>query len=379
MKPARVRISLAVLSILVVLVAFAVWFMTAMPGARHRGLLQPLGVADQQLLANLKSHVAAVASEEHNVGHPEALERSARYIEAALSGLGYAVSRQEFETQGVTVRNLEVRRAGPGAGKARLIVIGAHYDSAQGAVGADDNGSGVAALIELARLLESVQPAGGLEMRLVFYVNEELPWFGTEKMGSLVHASGLALGEREVVAMLSLETIGWYSDAPGSQRYPFPFNLLYPSTGDFIGFVANRYRAFPLPALPYAARHAGQARLRRACAGGAGPRGRGARSRDRRAGLAALSVPDVAHEALPAARLLREGVLHLLRFAVACDGLLHLLVNLAQGQSAWAFQLVWIVFSHSDQRVRSAPYAKLAARSLREFPCPATPSACFIA
>jgi Zn-dependent M28 family amino/carboxypeptidase len=97
----------------------------------------------------------------------------------------------------------------------------------------------VAALLELARLLKSVEPAEGLEMRLVFYVNEELPWFGTEKMGSLVHASGLAREKREVVAMLSLETIGWYSDAQGSQRYPFPFNLLYPSTGDFIGFVAN--------------------------------------------------------------------------------------------------------------------------------------------
>src|SRR5712692_6653307 len=236
---ARGRLVLIFAAALALFVGFAVWFMTAMPGTRHHGPLQPLGVGDQQLLANLKSHVVAVASEEHNVWHPEALERSARYIEATLSGLGYAVSRQEFETQGVTVRNLEVRRAGPGAGKARLIVIGAHYDSAQGAVGADDNGSGVAALLELARLLKSVQPAEGLEMRLVFYVNEELPWFATEKMGSLVHANGLALGEREVVAMLSLETIGWYSDAPGSQRYPFPFNLLFSSTGDFIGFVAN--------------------------------------------------------------------------------------------------------------------------------------------
>jgi len=239
LKAARVRIALTVLSILVAFVAFAVWFMTAMPGARHRGPLQPLGVGDQRLRANLKAHVVAVASEEHNAGHPEALERSASYIEATLSGLGYSVSPQEFETEGVKVRNLEVRRAGSGAGKARLIVIGAHYDSAQGAVGADDNGSGVAALLELARLLKSVQPAEGLEMRLVFYVNEELPWFATEKMGSLVHASGLAREGREVVAMLSLETIGWYSDAPGSQRYPFPFNLLYPSTGDFIGFVAN--------------------------------------------------------------------------------------------------------------------------------------------
>jgi Peptidase family M28 len=236
---ARGRLVLIFCSALTLIVGFVVWFMTAMPGARHHGSLQPLGSDDQQLLANLKAHVLAVASEEHNVGHPEALERSARYIEATLSGLGYAVSRQEFETEGVKVRNLEVRRTRPGIGKPRLVVVGAHYDSAQGAVGADDNGSGVAALLELARLLKSVQPGEGLEMRLVFYVNEELPWFGTEKMGSLVHASGLAREERQVVAMLSLETIGWYSDAPGSQRYPFPFNLLYPSTGDFIGFVAN--------------------------------------------------------------------------------------------------------------------------------------------
>src|SRR5437773_9978626 len=137
--------------------------MTPMPGPRHHGPLQPLGRGDRQLSVDLNAHVVAVASEEHNAGHPEALERSARYIEATLSGLGYAVSRQEFETEGVKVRNLEVRRAGPGAGNARLIVIGAHYDSAQGAVGADDNGSGVAALLELARLLRAVQPAEGLE------------------------------------------------------------------------------------------------------------------------------------------------------------------------------------------------------------------------
>src|SRR5258708_38756864 len=88
---------------LALFVGFAFWFMTAMPGTRHHGSLLPLGVEDQQLLANLKAHVLAVASEEHNVGHPEALERSARYIESTLSGLGYAVSRQEFETEGVKV------------------------------------------------------------------------------------------------------------------------------------------------------------------------------------------------------------------------------------------------------------------------------------
>jgi Zn-dependent M28 family amino/carboxypeptidase len=221
--------------ILVLVVGFAAWFMTATPGQSHRGPLPPLDADGRRLAENLKKHVTGVASEEHNVTHPEALERSARYIESALSALGYAVSRQEFEADGVKVRNLEVSR---GSGK-RVVVIGAHYDSAQDAVGADDNGSGVAAVIELARVLKTVQPAEGLEVRLVLYVNEELPWFGTDNMGSYVHSKGLAREGKEVVAMLSLETIGWYSENFDSQRYPFPFSLFYPSKGNFVGFVAN--------------------------------------------------------------------------------------------------------------------------------------------
>lgn len=237
-KRTGLRIEFAALAALVAFIAFAVWFVAAMPGERHRGPLPPLSSEDRQVAENLKAHVVAVASEEHNVRRPEALERSARYLEATLAGFGYAVARQEFETAGVKVRNLEVARAGPGEGR-RLVVVGAHYDSAQGAVGADDNGSGVAALIELARALREFQPREGLEIRFVFYVNEELPWFGTENMGSNRHAEGLVREGREVVAMMSLETIGWYSSAAGSQHYPFPFDLLYPSTGDFIGFVAN--------------------------------------------------------------------------------------------------------------------------------------------
>ncbi|HET7764140.1 MAG TPA: M28 family peptidase [Burkholderiales bacterium] len=231
----RARLVLVSLATLAVLVGFAAWFMTATPGESHRGPLPPLDADGRGLAANLRKHVAAIASEEHNVDHPEALERSARYIEATLSALGYAVSRQEFETEGVKVRNLEVSR---GTGK-RLVVIGAHYDSARDAVGADDNGSGVAALLELARFLKTVEPARGLEVRLVFYVNEELPWFATDKMGSGVHSKGLAGEGKEVAAMLSLETIGWYSENFDSQRYPFPFSLFYPSKGNFVGFVAN--------------------------------------------------------------------------------------------------------------------------------------------
>jgi hypothetical protein len=220
---------------LAVLVGFAVWYVTATPGVSHRGLLKPLDADGRRLADNLKAHVTAVASEEHNFSHPEALERSARYIEKTLSDLGYPVSRSEFQTEDITVRNLEVSR---GSGK-RVVVVGAHYDSAEGAVGANDNGSGVAALLELARFLKTVPPADGLDVRLVFYVNEELPWFGTDNMGSYVHAMRLAGEGKEVVAMLSLETIGWYSESFDSQRYPFPFSLFYPSKGNFVGFVAN--------------------------------------------------------------------------------------------------------------------------------------------
>jgi hypothetical protein len=235
----RGRFVLVAFAVLIALVGSTIWFMIAVPGERHRGPLLPLGSGDQPLLADLRAHVVAVASEEHNIKHPQALERSARYIETALAAFGYAVTRQEFDTGGVRVRNLEVAVAARAPAAQRLVVIGAHYDSAEGAVGADDNGSGVAALLELARTLKARPPVDGIEIRLVFYVNEELPWFGTDKMGSYVHASNLKREGLEVVAMLSLETIGWYSDAPGSQRYPFPFNLFYPSTGDFIGFVAN--------------------------------------------------------------------------------------------------------------------------------------------
>lgn len=103
----------------------------------------------------------AVASEEHNVKHPQALERSVRYIETALAGFGYVVTRQEFDTEGVRVRNLEVAVAARAPAARRLVVIGAHYDSALGAVGADDNGSGVAALLEIARALKARPPVDG--------------------------------------------------------------------------------------------------------------------------------------------------------------------------------------------------------------------------
>jgi hypothetical protein len=235
----RMPILVLVPALLALVVIVAAWSITSMPGRSHAGPLPPFTAAERDLAARLRAHVAAIASEEHNVIHAAALERAARYLEAALARDGAKVEREAFGAGGAQVRNLQVRIPPDAPAQAKLIVVGAHYDSARGAVGANDNGSGAAALVELARLLRGVRPPPGIELRLVLYVNEEMPWFGTEQMGSRVHADRLAREGRQVLAMLSLETIGYYSDAPGSQNYPKPFSALYPREGDFVGFVGN--------------------------------------------------------------------------------------------------------------------------------------------
>ena len=116
-------------------------------------------------------------------------------------------------------------------------MVGAHYDSVRGSPGANDNGSGAAAVLELARLLRDLDGTSGKRIRFVLFVNEEPPYFRTEAMGSLNYARALAQRREQVVAMYSLETIGFYSSEPGSQAYPAPFGLIFPDRGDFVAFV----------------------------------------------------------------------------------------------------------------------------------------------
>jgi Zn-dependent M28 family amino/carboxypeptidase len=118
-----------------------------------------------------------------------------------------------------------------------IVVIGAHYDSVVNCPAANDNGSGVAAVLALAR--RQAGQAVGRTLRFVAFANEEPPYFQTEQMGSWVYARRCRRRDEQVTAMFSLETIGCFSDAPKSQHYPPPFGLLYPSTGNFIAFVGN--------------------------------------------------------------------------------------------------------------------------------------------
>ncbi|MDX2309177.1 MAG: M28 family peptidase [Hyphomicrobium sp.] len=199
--------------------------------------LPPPNATHSALAERLYADVAAIASEPHSLSTPKRLEAAAHHIETKLEKMGYAPERQGYEVEGQNVRNIEVviePRAGNSA--TQTLVIGAHYDSAGDAPGAHDNGTGVAATLALADRLRTFEPEG-YRLRLVFWVNEEQPWSKTLAMGSWQHARRLREKGEIVMAAISLETLGYFSDAPGSQRFPWPFGLIYPDTGNFVAFV----------------------------------------------------------------------------------------------------------------------------------------------
>ena len=161
------------------------------------------------------------------------LEGAARYLESQLAALGLKVESQRFTAEGRPYRNLVVKL---GPDTPEVMVVGAHYDVAGEQPGADDNASGVAGLLELARLLKG-QPFRQ-RVELVLYTNEEPPFFRTPHMGSAIHARSLAESGKRASLMLSLECIGYFSDDPGSQEHPVRLlNAIYPTTGNFISLV----------------------------------------------------------------------------------------------------------------------------------------------
>jgi Zn-dependent M28 family amino/carboxypeptidase len=173
---------------------------------------------------------------ERNLRRAGSLDAAARYLRGVQHDLGLAVEAQEFEVEKTTVANLEAALEG-GALYDQIVIVGAHYDSVTGSPGANDNGTGAAAILELARLLRHERLPRTL--RFVLFVNEEPPYYLGDGMGSRRYARRCRARGEKVVAMLCVETIGYYTDAPESQAYPFPLGLLYPSTGNFIGFVGN--------------------------------------------------------------------------------------------------------------------------------------------
>ncbi len=232
--------------ILLALVALGLT-MVRMPGDREpvrNGPPTPISMGEEtmtvdELARRLEGDVRVLADSigERNVYRPEALEATVTFLEKELEDAGFRPVRQSFQVQGVECHNLEVEIQGTHRPE-EIIVIGAHYDSVVGSPGANDNGTGVAAVLALARIFADAQPPRTL--RFVFFVNEEPPFFTTPEMGSVVYARRSGERGEDIRGMLSLETIGYYDDTPGSQSYPVGMlGWAYPDRGDFIGFVSN--------------------------------------------------------------------------------------------------------------------------------------------
>jgi Zn-dependent M28 family amino/carboxypeptidase len=217
-------------------------------------MVKPLAITPPPVdTGKLRAHVRMLSEQLYprSFDHPKMLRAAASYIQAQFAATGAVAQEQVFTDDGDQYLNI-LARFGPADGP--VIVIGAHYDShadeARGGgfplgyditthtPGADDNASGVAGLIELARLLTAMPPKTGVE--LVAYTLEEPPNFRTQAMGSAHHARSMRASGRQVKVMVSLEMIGYFDSRPVTQTYPVPgLALLYPNRGDFIAIVGR--------------------------------------------------------------------------------------------------------------------------------------------
>jgi hypothetical protein len=222
-------LSLAAASLLVMLAVATITQPAFSSAASHR----PSGARRERLRSSVE--MLATTLQPRDFDHPGGLDRAAAYIAAELREAGGRVHEQPFEVQGRTYKNV-VALFGPET--TERVVVGAHYDTEGARPGADDNASGVAGLLELARLLGEHPPPATVE--LVAYSLEEPPNFRTENMGSHVHAASLAAAKVRVRAMLALEMIGYFSDASDSQQFPLgALRWLYPTSGNFITVVGR--------------------------------------------------------------------------------------------------------------------------------------------
>ncbi len=213
-------------------------YMMAMPGSSFSGPVPPLSPQERTIREQLQSHVRVLATEigPRNEGTYEALEQAARYLENAFIEIGYEPRDQWYEYGGQRFRNVEAALDGA-TRPDEIVVVGGHYDTVADSPGANDNASGTASVLELARLLQSER--FGRTIRFVAFVNEEPPFFATRWMGSRQYAARAAERDEKIVAMISMETIGYFKTEPATQHYPPLFSMFYPDRGDFIGFVGN--------------------------------------------------------------------------------------------------------------------------------------------
>jgi hypothetical protein len=225
-------------AILIAALVATTWFFLIRTPGRNISKAVPLSAEEAVLREELRASVKTLAGEigERNLVRYQQLDAAADFIETSFRNSGLKPRRDSYELESLPCHNIEGEIAG--GSPPEIIVIGAHYDSVLACPGANDNGSGVAALLALARRFSGQNLEQTL--RFVAFVNEEPPFFQTSQMGSFVYASRCKERGDQISAMISLETIGYFSDSPNSQTYPAPgLGLFYPRLANFIGFVSN--------------------------------------------------------------------------------------------------------------------------------------------
>lgn len=229
-------------SVLLLLGILCVWAYKAMIDIRPKVKRPRLNAKARQVIddleGRLKRHVIVLAKEigPRNVFLPKKYHDATDYIRTLWDSAGYQVSMQTYNVETVACHNLSVEIPGESRPD-EIVVVGAHYDSVSYSPGANDNGSAVAAMLELSRLFSGKPTRKTL--RFVAFANEEPPFFKTNQMGSLVYAKRCKERKESIVAMVCLETIGYYRQESKTQKYPFPLSYFYPNTGNFLAVVGN--------------------------------------------------------------------------------------------------------------------------------------------
>jgi hypothetical protein len=244
-------VNVLLIIIAVILTAYGlIYLAVTMPGENVPIALSPSDNELSALEKRLREHVSFLAEDigERSPAIPDNLDKAADYIQTQFESLGYLPTNRVFGNQ-QQYRNIEVDVYGLEK-RSEIIVVGAHYDTTWVTPGADDNASGVAGLLEIARAFRDKRFPRTI--RFIAFSNEEVPFYKRAEMGSMISAKRSYSRSELIVGMFSLEMIGFFSEEPGSQRYPKLIQQFYPDKGNFIAFVSNvASRDFMLQSISY--------------------------------------------------------------------------------------------------------------------------------
>jgi hypothetical protein len=235
------RVLLVLVLLIIVFLLFSYWYMMKCEG-NWRG--EPLEKKMKMELIEIKKGMESDIEYLQKLGPRNSenektynqLRQCEEWIRQRWESQGYVVKKHTFSIREKEYSNLEIEIKGRTL-PSEIIIISAQYDTLPDSPGANNNGSGIAILFQLSQLLRKRTPDRTL--RLLNFVNEEDPFFGTEMMGSFQYAKKCRRQGEDIRVMLSLDALGVYKNEPGSQRLPFPFSIFYPDRGNFLAFIGN--------------------------------------------------------------------------------------------------------------------------------------------